>query len=101
MLECVEQLVRAAHALSHDAAQADALLRSALGLAAALQYPMFFAAQPALASRLAQAAFAAGIEVDFVAAAVRKRRLAPPDPLREDWPWTLKLRALGHFTIER
>lgn len=101
MVECVEQLVRAGHALLHDTPQAEPLLRSALGMAAAMQYPMFFGAQPVLASRLAQAAFAAGIEVDFVAAAVRKRRLGPPDPLQEDWPWTLKLRALGHFVIER
>ena len=101
MVECIEQLVRAAHALLHDAPQAEPLLRAALGLAAALQYPMFFAAQPVLAARLAQAAFAAGIETDFVATAVRKRRLAPPDALREDWPWTLKLRALGNFVIER
>ena len=101
MVECVEQLVGAGHALLHDTPQAELLLRSARGMAAAMQYPMFFAAQPALAAKLAQAAFTAGIEADFVAAAVRKRRLAPPDPMREDWPWTLKLRALGNFVIER
>jgi DNA-binding SARP family transcriptional activator len=70
-------------------------------MAAAMQYPMFLPAQPALASKLAQVALDAGIETDFVVAAVRKRRLAPPDPWREDWPWALKLKAVGNFVIER
>jgi len=101
MAECIERLVRAAHALTSGAPDLNEQLRAALGNAAAMKYPMFFSAQPRLAASLVQAAFSAGIETAFVTAAVRKRRLAPPDPLREDWPWTLKLRALGSFTIER
>ena len=101
MAECIEQLVRAAHALIAGTGDGTEQLRKAVRGAATMKYPMFFSAQPKLAATVAQAAFAAGIETEFVTAAVRKRRLAPPDPLREDWPWTLKLRVLGPLTIER
>jgi LuxR family transcriptional regulator, maltose regulon positive regulatory protein len=101
MVGCLEQFLRAGYALVHNEPGAVQHVRSALGMAAAMQYPMFLPAQPALASKLAQVALDAGIETDFVVAAVRKRRLAPPDPWREDWPWALKLKAVGNFVIER
>jgi hypothetical protein len=44
----------------------------------------------------------AGIEVDFVRTLIRKRWLPSPPEARllESWPWPIKIRTLGRFSIE-
>jgi LuxR family maltose regulon positive regulatory protein len=101
MVDCIEQLIVASDALHRRVPEALHLACDAMRTAANLEYQMFLAAQPVRASRLAEAVLDAGVVVDFVRASIRQRRLAPSDPLREEWPWAIKVRALGAFAIER
>ena len=57
---------------------------------------------PPMMSRLAAVAIAEGIEPDYVRRLVAARGL-PPDPASraEDWPWPLRIRALGRFEVLR
>lgn len=54
-------------------------------------------------TRLCIKALEAGIEVDYVQHLIRARNLRPGDPPidLENWPWHVKIRTLGEFTILR
>lgn len=55
---------------------------------------------PAVMARLWARALEAGVEPDWVRAAIVSRRLAPPEPAwPEAWPWSLRLRVLGGFEL--
>lgn len=41
-----------------------------------------------------------GIRTESVKAMVQCFRYSAPDPLIESWPWPVKIRTLGHFSIE-
>ncbi|MGE5794696.1 MAG: BTAD domain-containing putative transcriptional regulator [Bacteroidota bacterium] len=57
---------------------------------------------PPMMSRLAAVAIAEGIEPDYVRRLIAERGL-PPDPASspDDWPWPLRIRALGRFEVLR
>ena len=57
---------------------------------------------PPMMSRLAAVAIAEGIEVDYVRRLVAARGL-PPDPAlaADDWPWPLRIQALGRFEVRQ
>lgn len=50
-------------------------------------------------AQLAAAALAQGVERDFVLQMIRQRRLQAPDPDAADWPWPLRVHALGRFEV--
>ena len=50
-------------------------------------------------ARLAAAALAQGFEPGFVQALVRQRHLQAPDADAGDWPWPLRIHALGGFAV--
>jgi hypothetical protein len=54
-------------------------------------------------SRLFSLALGAGLEPDYVRRVIRARRLRPEGPARHaaDWPWPLRIRTLGAFSILR
>jgi ATP/maltotriose-dependent transcriptional regulator MalT/DNA-binding SARP family transcriptional activator len=55
---------------------------------------------PPMMSRLAAAAIAEGIETDYVRRLVAARGLPPdPDVAAGDWPWPLRIHALGKFEV--
>ncbi len=54
---------------------------------------------PDAVARLAAAALAQGLHRDFVNGLVRQRRLPAPQPDVSDWPWPLRIQALGGFTV--
>lgn len=54
---------------------------------------------PAVVAQLAAAALAQGVQREFVLAMVRQRRLAAPQPHLTDWPWPLRIQALGGFAV--
>jgi len=62
---------------------------------------------PRVVSRLCAKALEEGIEVEFVKSIIRKRGLLPPDiaavsnPQLDNWPWPLKIHALGRFELVR
>ncbi|HUL38094.1 MAG TPA: bacterial transcriptional activator domain-containing protein, partial [Thermodesulfobacteriota bacterium] len=64
---------------------------------------MFWIWQPTVMARLCAIALENGIEVDYVRELIRIFRL-PPDDIssgNENWPWSLKLYALGKFELLR
>ena len=54
---------------------------------------------PAVVAQLAATALAQGAERDFVQTLVRQRRLPAPQPDLPDWPWPLRMHALGGFVV--
>jgi DNA-binding SARP family transcriptional activator len=98
---------RAAAALGDPGAAADAadaadsLCRAALQACAALRYSRFLRPLPPLAARLVERGLRLGVAPDFLRDVVHERRLPAPDPAREDWPWRLRVRALGPLQVWR
>ncbi|MEO8836574.1 MAG: BTAD domain-containing putative transcriptional regulator [Caldimonas sp.] len=101
MLETQILALRAWLALRTGSAEFDELLRNALRGAAAIHAHHVLYFLPQQAAALFEAALAREIEVEFVTHAIRIRRLAPPDPADARWPWRLRIRVLGGFSIER
>jgi ATP/maltotriose-dependent transcriptional regulator MalT/DNA-binding SARP family transcriptional activator len=56
--------------------------------------------RPETMARLFAKALGAGIEVDYVRRFIRTRELKPPSPDVEDWPWPIRIYALGRFYID-
>ncbi len=95
----------AAYAALQRGDEVDALrqLRVALAAAHAHGYrygPMLYAAR-SLMPRLAALALAHGIHADVVRDIVQRHDLPAPIGAGVDWPWAVKVRALGGWHIER
>jgi len=101
LLEVIETFSRAAALLDSDPAAARPLVARAMQGAVRLTFNRFLLPLPALAARLCEIALDDGVQTEFVTAAVRERRLMPSDPAREQWPWRLRLYALGELRILR
>lgn len=56
---------------------------------------------PVCSARLLAEAVKAGIEPDFTNELIRANGLVCPDPALEEWPWQLRVRALGSFEVWR
>lgn len=54
---------------------------------------------PELVGHLMLQALGAGIEAEYVRAAVYELQLAPPSREVEAWPWPVKIYTLGHFRV--
>lgn len=101
MVEVLLHFVEAAACLDSRPDAAQAWLAQALAGAARHHYNRFFLTVPALAARLCQVALEAGIEPEFVRAAIHDRHLPAPDPTRADWPWRVRLQVLGGLAVWR
>ena len=64
-----------------------------------LEWPSVLPFLPAHMGRLFVRALVSGIELDWVRAAIRTRRLPAPTGAPESWPWRIKVRALGGFEV--
>ena len=93
--------IRAHEALRTAAPDLDVTLRRAMDHAASISQYSLLMLLPDQAALLFDAALTRGLQTDFAAKAIRLRKLVPPDSTRPDWPWPLRLRALGGFSIER
>ena len=82
----------------HEAAAFTAL-REGLALGKEEKYIMFTFWLPEMMSRLCSRALDAGIEIDYARHIIRRRRLLPPSPEIENWPWPVKLFTLGSFAL--
>lgn len=76
-------------------------LAALLADAKRLNFNRYYLMLPVWAGRLSQAALAAGIETEWVRAAIQERALPAPDSTQPDWPWRLRVRVLGPLTVER
>ncbi|RVT50113.1 winged helix-turn-helix domain-containing protein [Rubrivivax albus] len=83
-------------------ADQDAALETTVQRLRALDWTGVLALLPAVVARLWARALEAGIEPDWVHAAITSRALPPPEPCWPDaWPWPLRLQVLGGFTWQR
>jgi LuxR family maltose regulon positive regulatory protein len=82
----------------HEAAAFTAL-REGLALGKGEKYINFTFWLPEMMSRLCARALDAGIEIDYARHIIRRRRLLPPSPEIENWPWPVKLFTLGSFAL--
>lgn len=92
---------RAARLIDEPGASADALCRDALHACATLRYSRFLRPLPHLAARLVERGLRLGVEPAFLRDVVHERRLVPADRTREDWPWRLRVCALGPLRVWR
>jgi DNA-binding SARP family transcriptional activator len=76
-------------------------LARALALGRAQGYLNNYLWWPPMMSRLAALALREGIERDHVREMIVARGISPPPDAPEDWPWRLRIRALGGFVLER
>ncbi|MBS0321204.1 MAG: winged helix-turn-helix domain-containing protein [Proteobacteria bacterium] len=55
---------------------------------------------PAFAARLCAIALEHGIEPEFVCNLIAMRNVLPPPEATAEWPWPVRIRALGPFVVE-
>jgi ATP/maltotriose-dependent transcriptional regulator MalT/DNA-binding SARP family transcriptional activator len=80
-----------------------AALTTALSVARTQGLVNFFGWRAIDIAKIAKVALEGGIATDFVVQLVRSRQLTPPASLSttENWPWRLKIRCLGGFSLIR
>jgi hypothetical protein len=101
VLEAVIAMARAVRALAEDRPDARETALRAIALAAEVGFHRFLVSFPARASQIAAIGLAAGVQTEFLTHAIRARRLAPPEPKRENWPWALHVQVLGRLQVRR
>ena len=96
----VEAFFRAHHAARCCHADAHALTVALFSELARLQHfnAMLYAA-PEI-TWLCAYGLQRGIEAEFIEEMIRRRMFAPPDIADESWPWPVKIRTLGGFSVE-
>ena len=100
-LHCLADLaaLSAADRHGHWSAATQADLANVLRRLRELEWPSVLPMLPEYIARLFARALAAGVEVDWVRAAIRTRALSPPRGAPEAWPWAVIVRALGPFEL--
>lgn len=101
ILEALIALAQAVQALDEGRGDGQAEALHAVRLCAAQGFHRFLMSFPQHAARIAAIGLDAGVETEFLTRAVRERRLAPPDPAREAWPWAVQVRVLGGLAVRR
>jgi DNA-binding SARP family transcriptional activator len=84
---------------AHDEARAE--LNAAFAQARSFDLTHFFRALPGVAAELCGAALELEADVPFARKVIAARTLACPDIGIAAWPWPLRVRTLGGFSIER
>jgi LuxR family transcriptional regulator, maltose regulon positive regulatory protein len=100
IFESVSRCLQAHLAWDRDRQHALQLLRDGLAQQRSFGSKRLFWYSPNLAATTLDRALANGIEPDFVRSVIATRELAPPQHASAAWPWTLRIRALGGFSIE-
>lgn len=79
-----------------------ARLREGFAIGREMGYTGFYGWRAAMMARLCAHALDAGIEPEYARRLVRERRLAPCGFALEsaNWPWPVRIRASGEFTVE-
>jgi DNA-binding SARP family transcriptional activator len=63
-------------------------------------WPGFATLLAPIAARLCSDALRMGIEVEFVRHVIRERHVPAPDAYEPDWPWPIRIRALGGLRVD-
>ena len=101
VLEALIAMACSVQALDAGLPTARALMADALRRSQALGFNRFLLPLPLWAARVAEVGLDDGVATEFITAAVRARRLRPPDPTREHWPWRLQVQAFGELQLRR
>jgi len=80
-------------------ARHNAELAAAMARLRQLEWTHVFSVLPAHIADLFGRALRAGIETEWIRAAIRSRELAAPDDAPENWPWRVKVRVFGAFEV--
>ena len=91
--------IKPANSAADAGADIAADVAACIGLAARHDWLAVGNHLPGTAAQLAAAALSQGVQPDFVRRLVRQRRLPAPQPDLADWPWPLRVRALGGFEV--
>ncbi|HVE49573.1 MAG TPA: BTAD domain-containing putative transcriptional regulator [Casimicrobiaceae bacterium] len=81
--------------------RARAQLAEVLGGYRTRRQGVFLRSRPDVAARLAAFALREGVERDYVKLLIERNNLKAPIDADEHWPFALRIRALGGFTLER
>ena len=101
VLEAIIAMMVAVRALETGREDAEDHAIAAVRQAAALDFQRFLLPMPVWAGRVAEIAWDAGVETAFLRSAIHERRLQPSNPLREAWPWRLRVYTLGELLMQR
>jgi DNA-binding SARP family transcriptional activator len=74
-------------------------LAKAIGLLRELEWPNVLPSLPGHVARLFVRALETGVELEWVQAAIRTRKLPAPPLAPASWPWAARVRALGGFEV--
>lgn len=83
-----------------DRVEAHGRLRRACDIGSRQRYTSFWGWSPAFVVPLLGEALAHGIGTPYVSELIRIHRLAPPESNSTNWPWPVRIRALGRFDVE-
>jgi LuxR family maltose regulon positive regulatory protein len=98
-LQALGHLARLARAWRQSQPAQPSDVRACVDLAAQHAWMALGNHLPSQIAQLAAAALAQGVQRDFVLALIRARRLPAPQPDLVDWPWPLRIHALGGFAV--
>ncbi|MDE2367933.1 MAG: bacterial transcriptional activator domain-containing protein [Burkholderiales bacterium] len=93
--------IAAYQAVRHGAADGLALLTRLWTGLRERQFYDCFEGYPEFSARLCVMALQHGLETEFVCSMIDKCGLAPPADAPENWPWPLRIHALGGFSVQR
>jgi DNA-binding SARP family transcriptional activator len=94
-------LVEAYEAILAGRAEGRPLLAQAWAAMRERQFYDTFDGDPDFGAELCALALAEGIETEFVRTLIETRGISPPADAPENWPWPIRLNALGDFTLLR
>jgi LuxR family transcriptional regulator, maltose regulon positive regulatory protein len=100
LAEYLALLVEAYLALQQrDRPKCHARLRAALDIGSRQRYCSHWSWSPRMMVRLYEEALAHGIEVAYVRDVIRQHGMRPESPDTRNWPWPVRIYALGHFEV--
>jgi len=94
-------LLRALRTWTSKRADAERMIGESFALAERISLTNFIPLLPEVAGVAAARALELGTQTDFVRRAIRARRLPAPLGAPSHWPWSMRVRVLGDFVIER
>ncbi|MEO8385045.1 MAG: bacterial transcriptional activator domain-containing protein, partial [Betaproteobacteria bacterium] len=93
------KMFHALHALKEDPDKANEQIRQFFLALHQQQPPIFGGLMLPQLARLCGEALKRDIELDIAKELIRRRKLAPPPEAPVNWPWPLRINALGEFSV--
>lgn len=97
--QCRRDMVAVQRAAVQDPTAYPALRRDILERASALRWVTFYLATPRTTADFLAGGLLAGDCPEFIGEVIRKRQLPAKDSYPREWPWRLRIEALGTFEV--